>query len=107
MEGVSLGVILSPPFPGIKDRFKCQVSEVLYNYCLVFLPLLVLVHIQDTKPWLSVVDAAARLPWGLKDFISLSSTFRTKAVCAPSISVIFLRVGEYLKLSLLSIISWQ
>lgn len=30
-------------------------------------------HIEDTKPWLSAADPVARLPWGLKDFISLSS----------------------------------
>lgn len=59
-------------FPGIVGQLKCQVSDVLYNYCLVFLPFLVIVHIWDTKPWLSAADPAAPLPWGLKDFVSLS-----------------------------------
>lgn len=78
-EGDSLRVIFGVPcFLELMKDFNVRSLMFSNSYCLVFLLFWVIVHTQDTKAWLLVGDAAARLPWGPKDFIALCSAAADK-----------------------------
>lgn len=70
-------------------------SDALYNYCLVFLPLLVTGHIYYTKAQLWSVDQAGLMPRGLKDHLAFLLCSRQRLSYIPSISVIFMSAMEY------------